>query len=111
MAKQKSQLTGRWRITSMAIWDQDFVGEVVPGYIEVNPDGLGNFQFGYVHCGLDWRETERGGEPVVEFSFEGMDEMTPTLGRGWAALTDGQLNGMFCFHHGDESGFTATKQR
>jgi hypothetical protein len=49
--------------------------------------------------------------PAAEFSFEGMDEMTPTSGRGWGALNNGQLNGIFYFHHGDESGFTATKQR
>ena len=110
-SKPKSPFTGHWRITSMQMWDQEFVDEEVPGYIEFKPDGLGNFQFGYVLYGIDWRATERDGERAVEFTFEGMDKMTPTSGRGWAALTDGQLNGMFYFHHGDESGFTATKQR
>jgi hypothetical protein len=101
MAKHKSLIAGKWRISSMTEWDQDFVDAEVPGYIS----------FGYVHCGIDWRETVRDETPVAEFSFVGMDEMTPTSGRGWAALSDGQLNGMFYFHHGDESGFTATKLR
>ena len=104
-------ITGRWRITSMEMWDQDFVDAEVPGYIRFAKDGLGDFQFGYVQCGIDWRESERDGEPAVEFSFEGMDEMTPISGRGWAVQKGEQLNGMFYFHHGDESGFTATKPR
>ena len=111
MATQQSQLTGGWRITSMEMWDQDFVDAEVPGYIEFKKDGLGEFQFGYVQCGVDWRASDSDGEPAVEYSFEGMDEMTPTSGRGWAALKDGQLNGMFYFHQGDESGFTATRKQ
>lgn len=95
----------------MEMWDQDFVDEEVPGYIEFKPDGLGDSHFGYVQCGIDWRATERDGEQAVEFTFEEMDEMTPTSGRGSATLNDGQLTGKFYFHHGDESGFTATKQR
>ncbi len=108
---KETTIIGRWRITSMEMWDQDFVDEEVSGYIEFKKDGLDDFQFGYVQCGIDWRQTERDGEPAVEFSFEGMDEMTPTSGRGWAALGERELNGMFCFHHGDESGFTAIKKR
>lgn len=111
MSKPESLFTGRWRITSMEMWDQDFVDEEVPGYIEFKTEGLGDFQFGYVQCGIDWRKTDRDGKPAVEFSFEGMDEMTPTSGRGWAVLKDGRLNGKFYLHHGDESGFTATKPR
>ena len=74
-------------------------------------DGLGEFQFGYVRCDIDWRESERDGEPAVEFSFEGMDEMGPCLGRGRAAVQDGTLDGMIYFHRGDESGFTAKKEK
>lgn len=95
----------------MEMWDQDFVDEEVPGYIEFRTDGLGDFQFGYVQCGIDWRETERDGEPAVDFSFEGTDEMTPTSGRGWVILKDDKLEGMFLFHQGDESGFTAMRKR
>ena len=109
-SKPKSPFTGHWRITSMEMWDQDFVDEEVPGYIEFKPDGLGEFRFGYVHCGIDWRESERDGGPAVEFSFEGMDEMDPVSGRGSAVLSDDTLDGMIHFHHGDESGIKATKQ-
>lgn len=57
----------------------------------------------------DWRETVRGGKPAAEFSFEGMDGMEPTTGRGWVVLDDGKLNGDFLFHRGDESGFNADR--
>jgi hypothetical protein len=107
MAKRKSQIAGRWRIASMEMWDNDFIDAEVSGYINFDKGGLGDFQFGYVRCDIDWRETERDIEPAVEFSFEGMDEMDPTSGRGWAALKDGKLDGMLFFHRGDESGFVA----
>ena len=105
----KNRFRGRWRITSMTEWDQDFVDAEVPGYINFANDGLGDFQFGYVRCDIDWRETERDDEPAVEFSFEGMDEMTPCSGHGWATLDDCRLDGMICFHRGDESGFAAMR--
>lgn len=107
MAKRKSQIAGRWRITSMEMWDNDFIDAEVPGYINFGEDGLGDFQFGYVRCDIDWRESERDGEPAVEFTFEGMDEMDPTSGRGRAALKNGTLDGIIYFHRGDESGFIA----
>ena len=110
MSKRKTQIVGQWRITSMTEWDQDFVDAEVPGYIEFTKDGLGEFQFGYVRCGIDWRTTERDGQQAVEFSFDGMDEMTPTSGRGWAVLNGNTLDGMIFFHQGDESGFSAKHQ-
>lgn len=86
MAKKKSQIIGRWRITSMTEWDQHFVDEEVPGYFKFCKDGLGDLQFGYVQGQIDWRETERDGRAGVEFTFEGKNEMTPTSGRGWAIM-------------------------
>jgi hypothetical protein len=109
MAKKKSQIVGWWRITSMTVWGQDFVDAEVPGYIEFKKNGLGEFQFGYVRCDIDWEETERDDEPAVEFSFQGFDEMEQTSGRGWARLEDGTLTGEIKFFQGDESGFTAER--
>ena len=59
MAKKELQITDRWRITSMTEWDQHFVGEEVPGFLEFSNDGLGEFQFGYVRCVIDWRTGRR----------------------------------------------------
>lgn len=46
-AKQKNVFEGRWRITWMGQWDQDYVDEEVEGFIEFDRKGLGSFQFGY----------------------------------------------------------------
>ena len=102
---------GRWRITSMTEWDNDFIDAEVPGYFNFAKDGLGGFQFGYVRCDIDWRETDRDGAAAVDFSFEGMDEMEQCSGRGRATISGDTLDGMIYFHRGDESGFTAKKQK
>jgi len=91
MSKKELQIVGRWRIASRTVWDQDFVDAEVPGYFEFRKDGLGDFQFGYVQGQIDWRDAERDGQPAVEFTFEGMDEMTPNSGRDWAIIEDDPL--------------------
>lgn len=78
----------------MTQWDQEFVDAEVPAYIHFARSGLGNFQFGYVCCDIDWRADTRDGQPACEFSFEGFDEMTPCSGRGWVVLENGRLDGM-----------------
>jgi hypothetical protein len=74
--------TGRWRIVSM--------------------DGLtsGN---------IDYRITERGGQPAVEWTWEGLGDMDPCTGRGLAVLEGDELHGMIFFHQGDESAFVASR--
>lgn len=104
-----NQYVGTWRIVEMEQWDQDYIDLVVPGYIVFRKDNLGEFQFGTVHGEIDYRiepyqDTER-----LEFSWEGEDEMDPVSGRGWAIITDGQIQGRIYFHEGDESGFMAEK--
>jgi hypothetical protein len=47
-SKSQSPFVGRWRITSMEMWGQDFVDAEVEGYFEFGPNGQGSFQFGYV---------------------------------------------------------------
>ena len=110
-AKQKNPFEGRWRITWMDQWDQDFVDEEVEGFIEFEPEGLGSFQFGYVQGQADCRTASRDGKPSVEFSWEGGDgaDGTPLTGRGWAVLEADELSGMICIHLGDESEFKATR--
>lgn len=71
MAKPKNWALGRWSIDSMSMWDKDYIDEEVPGYFEFGPGDLGSFQFGYVQGDVDYRLTERGDKPAVEFSFEG----------------------------------------
>ena len=113
MAKRKpkspSPFAGRGRITHMDQWDQDFVDAEVEGYFEFDAKGSGEFQFGYVRGGTDCRLTTRDGQPCVEWTWDGNDEMDPAQGRGWAVLKGDELNGLLVFHQGDDSGFVARR--
>ena len=109
-AKPKSPLEGRWRITWMDQWDQDFVDAEVEGYFEFGPNNSGSFQFGYVQGEIDYRHGIRDGHPCVEFTFDGNDEMDPAQGRGWAVLDGDEIKGMIFFHQGDEFEFKAEKK-
>lgn len=100
---------GRWRITWMDGWDQDYVDEEVEGYFEFKPKGIGSFHFGYVRGQIDYRPTTRDGQPCIEFTWDGNDEMDPAQGRGWAMVDGGELSGMIFFHLGDESAFKASR--
>ena len=103
--KTKPPFEGRWRITWMELWGQDFVDEEVEGYFEFESNGTGSFQFGYVRGQIDHQLSERDGKPCVEFTWDGNDEMDPAQGRGWAVVDGDKLNGMIFFHQGDESEF------
>jgi hypothetical protein len=115
MAKARRQpaspFTGRWRIISMDEWDVDDVEEEGPAFIEFGADQLGEFRFGLTSGNIDYRFTDRGGQPAVEWTWEGMDEMDPCTGRGWATLEGGELHGIIFFHQGDESGFVARRTK
>lgn len=111
MAKRKAEspFTGRWRIASMSAWENDYLDEEEPAYIEFKAAGRGEFHFGYVHGVMDCRLTTRDGRPAVEWTWDGNDEMDPAQGRGWALMKDGELHGMIFFHQGDESEFVASR--
>lgn len=115
MAKKKSRpkspFLGRWHIAPMSMWNEDYLNEEVPAFIEFDDKGGGSFQFGYVRGIIDYREGLRGGQPAAEFSWEGGDgaDGTPLTGRGWAVLQGGELNGMISIHQGDESDFEAER--
>jgi hypothetical protein len=92
-------------------WDQDFVDAEVEGYVRFDPDGSGEFQFGYVHGSMAVEDAVRDGKPAVEWSWEGNDEMDEASGRGWAVLQEDEtLAGKLFFHRGDKSGFRAVKK-
>ena len=104
-SKPKNWALGRWSIDSMSMWEKDYIDKELPGYFEFGDNELGAFQFGYVQGDADYRVTERGDKPAVEFCFEGGDgaDGTPCTGRGWMTLEAETLIGMFFFHRGDES--------
>jgi hypothetical protein len=107
--KAESPFAGRWRITSMSAWDADFIDEEEEGFFEFDAKGAGEFHFGYVHGVMDGRLATRDGQPCVEWTWEGNDEMDPVQGRGWAVLKGDELHGTIYFHQGDDSEFVATR--
>ncbi len=113
MAKSKPQpknpFAGRWRIISMSAWDDEFIDDEEEGYFEFDQKDSGQFHFGYVHGDMDCRLTTRDGEPAVEWTWDGNDEMDPALGRGWAIVKGDELHGMIFFHGGDDSESVAKK--
>ncbi|HMP57773.1 MAG TPA: hypothetical protein PKD86_00345 [Gemmatales bacterium] len=110
MAKSQTQssFAGRWRITSMEQWDQEFIDEEEEGYFEFEGRG-GQFHFGYVHGNMNCRPTTRDGEPAVEWTWDGNDEMDTAQGMGWAVIKGDELHGKIYFHQGDDSEFVAKR--
>jgi hypothetical protein len=106
---RRNPFIGRWRIVSMSAWEQDFVDEEEEGYFEFRENDLGEFHFGYVHGQMDCRPTKKQGEPAIEWTWDGNDEMDPAQGRGWAVVQGDELHGMIFFHFGDDSEFVAKK--
>ncbi len=103
-------LTGRWRILEMDLWDRDALDLVGPAFIKFSRDGTGSFGFIAVQGWMDCRQAEIDGLPGVEFTWDGADEGDQVSGRGWATLQDdGSLHGHIYFHLGDDSGFRAAR--
>ena len=111
MSKLKSKLIGRWLITSMEMWDQDFIDLETEGHFTFEKDELGSFHFGAVRGTIDYRVERIGDIEKIEFTWEGQDEMNDALGRGWAIRTEDQIEGRFYFHLGDDSWFKAKKMK
>jgi hypothetical protein len=95
----------------MNAWDDEFIDEEEEGYFEFNQNRIGQFHFGYVDGQMDCRQTTRDGGPVMEWTWDGNDEMDMTHGQGWVTVQDDELHGMIFFHEGDDSDFVAKKKR
>jgi hypothetical protein len=111
MAKDTSPFVGRWRIAQMDEWDNDFMDMEAPARLVFESGDMGGFNFGCVHCSINYQLGEREGKPAAEWTFEGSDEGDSVGGRGWAVLEgDGTLRGHLFFHNGDDSGFKAKRR-
>ncbi len=103
----QTNVSGKWRITEMDLWDQAAIDLVGPAFIEFKGKG-GQFRFIAVDGRIDCRHGQRGGRPSADFTWDGNDEGDPASGRGWVILQrDGSLTGHIYFHQGDDSGFKA----
>jgi uncharacterized protein YndB with AHSA1/START domain len=94
----------------MEMWDEDYINMEKQAYIQVKPDGLGDFQFGLVVGQIDGEIEEISGNEKFVFTFDGTDELDPVSGSGWLKFsTSMSLKGRFKFHLGDSSGFKAKR--
>ena len=105
------RFSGGWRIEEMELWvgeDMDLLG---PANITFDDDGLGSVQFVAVVGIIDCYFSERGGLPLVEFSWQGHDDNDEACGRGWGIIEgDGKLRGRIFIHQADDSAFTAKRE-
>jgi hypothetical protein len=60
---------------------------------------------------MDCKPTTRDGEPAVEWTGDGNDEMDAAQGRDWAVVKIDELQGMIFFHGGDDSEFLARRAK
>lgn len=105
-----SEFIGKWRITDMEQWDQDYIDLVEPGYIELNGKNLGEFVFGTVKGFIDFRTKKVHGREKADFSWEGTSEYDQISGRGWFELNgENKIHGKLFIHNGDESWIKAVK--
>jgi hypothetical protein len=75
-------ISGKWRITEMDLWDREAIDLVGPAFIEFKGEG-GRFRFIAVDGWMDCRHGQRNGRPSVDFTWDGNDEGDPASGRGW----------------------------
>ena len=102
---------GNWRIIETELWDREALDLVAPAMLSLKPKGVGRIAFIAVEAQLDYRVVMRDGLPGIEFSFQGFDEGDEVMGRGWAMLQKGQLQGRLFFHQGDDSSFVAQREQ
>jgi hypothetical protein len=108
--KRVGGLIGRWRITWMETWKQEYVDEEIEGFFRFDPDGTGKFQFYCVKGVIDYREVKRDGKPAVEFSWDGHDGEVPASGRGWGIIDGDSMEGWVFIHLNLDSAFRAVKK-
>jgi len=110
MAQKKNPYIGKWRITEMEMWDQDYVDEITEGHFTFEKNGVGYFQVALVEGEIDYRIEKWGEFARLEFSWEGQDENDPDLGRGYVTLNEDSIEGRLYFHMGDDSWFKAERK-
>lgn len=91
--KTYKELAGHWAIISMDEFDDDYfdMGNERPHLVLEKPDKFQNIRGEYViglsNGEIDGALREFGGETLVIFGYDGMDEMDPDSGGGWMRLT------------------------
>ena len=112
MSKKKSlgKFVGLWHITEMEVWEADYFNMERQAYLEINSDGIGDFQFGLVTGQIDGEVEMSGNNERFSFTWDGSDELDPVSGSGWISLhgTD-KIIGKIKIHLGDSSEFKGVR--
>lgn len=104
------KFSGTWHIQEMGNWDEDYFNMEVQAYLEIEPNGAGDFQFGLVSGQIDGEVVREGKTERFEFTWEGSDECDPAFGSGWLKLKNSDtVEGRIKFHQGDSSTFVAER--
>ena len=109
--RTKNEFEGKWHITEMETWDEDYFNMEVQAFIGIDSKNMGHFQFGLVSGEIDGEIIE-GEEGVrrFEFTWDGIDEMDPVNGSGWMELVEpDKIEGKIKIHQGDSSTFAAER--
>jgi len=110
MAQKKNPYIGKWLITEMELWDQEYVNEMTEGHFTFKKDDMGHFQFCCVEGDIDYRIEKCGEIERLEFSWEGQDDSDYAFGRGYVTLKGDMIEGKIYFHMGDVSWFKAERK-
>jgi len=110
--KSPEKFVGIWHITEMEMWDADYFNMERQAYLEINSDGIGDFQFGLVTGQIDGEVEMSGKTERFSFTWEGNDELDPVSGSGWIRFqsTD-KIIGKIKIHLGDSSEFRGVKAK
>lgn len=106
----QENVAGYWRIVWMEMWNQEFIDLTGRGYIKIDRDGSGEFQFGAVTGNFDT-------DPVSSYfdsTWKGFDEGDEVHGNIYGTLNEEgkerELCGTISFWEGDESEYRAVWQ-
>jgi hypothetical protein len=69
----RRDISGRWNIVEMDLWDREALDLVAPAFIEFSRDQIGSLGFIVVTGWIDWRTSEVD-RFDVEFTWDGEDE-------------------------------------
>ena len=102
---------GRWRITEMDTWPDEYLDLIEPAHITFEDGSDGELVFGAVKGWLDVRYGKRDGRACAEFSWEGHNDADDASGRGWVVLSaSGRLVGHIYIHNSDDSAFVGERE-
>jgi hypothetical protein len=91
------------------VWEPAALNEFGPAHLTFGPGRRGELGFIAISASVDYRIGTRDGSPIVEFTWAGDDDGSPTSGRGWARRVGQGLVGHFFVHDGDDAKFVAER--